>query len=45
MPRRLPIVSSARNTRQIATRCSSRPGNAEVIASTPAEMLTATVRV
>ena len=29
----------------IATRCSSRLGNADVMASTPAEMLTATVSV
>ncbi len=45
MPRRLPTVRIARNARHISTRYGSSCGNADVIARTPAEMLTATVSV
>ena len=45
MPRRLPTVSSARKIRHSSTRYVSSHGTAEVIASTPAEMLTDTVSV
>jgi hypothetical protein len=44
IPRRLPRVSNATNTRAISTRIVCHWGNADVIAATPAAMLTATVR-
>ena len=45
MPRRLPTVSSARNTSDSSTRLTCIAGKAEVSAATPAAMLTATVSV
>ncbi len=45
MPRRLPTIRMARKNRHISTRKTSSRGNADVIASTPAEMLTDTVSV
>jgi len=45
MPRRLPIIRMARNARHISTRYVWSCGKADVIASTPAEILTATVSV
>ena len=45
MPRRLPKAMTAIATSPNATRWASRLGNADVIASTPAAMDTATVSV
>ncbi len=45
MPRRFPIISSATNPSVSSTRLTCQSGNAEVIAATPAAMLTATVRM
>jgi hypothetical protein len=45
MPRRFPTVSSTMKKMQIGTRASSRSGNAEVMAATPADTDTATVRM
>jgi hypothetical protein len=45
MPLRLPIISKNRKPSASGTRVTCRVGNAEVMAETPAEMLTATVSV
>jgi hypothetical protein len=44
-PRRFPIISMAMKPRLNTTRLTCSDGMAEVIAETPAAMLTATVRV
>ena len=44
-PRRLSRVTTARMARQMGTVAGLRPGNADVIAATPAAMETATVSV
>jgi hypothetical protein len=45
MPRRFPTIRMKTNARVSSTRLTCQSGKAEVIAATPAAMLTATVRM